>query len=259
MRIRKVWSNTKAHCDNHSLAAPTDVSSAAQSPPPWLQILQHSPPIMISRVNVSVCSNQNTVIASSEEGTGSSTEEKSLHGDKCSSSISTKTSAASSASSSLSRHGRWCEEEKAFPVKKRRLSLERFITQESEHKNKKAKTKAIFRRSASKIKHEKEREYKYNEVDDEMKMGSLRCSGRNGLGWRCKRNQKVKGSGWCDDPIRGGKHPSASPNAFIGESDECYGRKGCGVGKKKTRIRRISSILSRTMPLLANANGNIQI
>ncbi|XP_050229885.1 uncharacterized protein LOC126678991 [Mercurialis annua] len=185
MRIRQICSY------NHiTPPPPSDIASSSttadQSPPPWVQ---NSPPVMISRINVSICSNQNPVTSKTKE---ENIPEKKSSGDKCSSSISTRTSSTASSvcsSSSLSCHGKWCEEEKVFPLKKRKLSLERFmIDQECEIKNKNKK-----------------------------KMGAnSRMEMKNGLG-----------------------------------------RKDYGVGKKKAKTRRISSILN--LPLLAKPNHDSAI
>ncbi|XP_043814725.1 uncharacterized protein LOC122724327 [Manihot esculenta] len=159
----------------------------------------------------------------------------SVNDGKCSNSISAETSAASSVSSSLSRHGWWYEEEKMFPLKKRRISLERFTAQECENKN--------------------------EEIKEVTSTSSWRCSRANGVGWRCS-NQRREGYALCEHHINHSRmrdrkrrrNPSsnASRRCWGSKQQQQSGGKDYEVGKKRgRRMLMISTILDRTVPLLA--------
>ncbi|KAJ9181179.1 hypothetical protein P3X46_009334 [Hevea brasiliensis] len=248
MRIRKRWDAPRYFSSLTPPPAPPDlVSSTAQPPRPLPWPRTHRPQKLLhqqSRINVSICSNQNPRTGVGGGG-GVATKEKrstaineSVNDDKCSSSISTETSAANSVSSSLSRHGWWYEEEKVFPLKKRRISLERFTTQECENKNKEMK---------------------------EVTNASWRCRRANGVGWRCSK-QRLEGYAMCEhhinhsrmrDQKRRRNPPSNASRRYWGSNQQQEVGKDFRVGKKRRSRRRrmlmISTILDRTVPLLATS------
>ena len=131
-----------------------------------------------------------------------------------------------------------------FPLKKRRISLERFIsTQESSKVDKKKQNKKIAKMWASSgteaICGE---ERNYNEVEinsDQAKEESLemmRCTKVNGAGWRCSK-RRFEGYSLC-------KHH------FNMQGKYNHRRLRFSGSKKRKKVMMISSILDRTMPLL---------
>ncbi|KAF2289478.1 hypothetical protein GH714_036544 [Hevea brasiliensis] len=223
MRIRKRWDAPRYFSSLTPPPAPPDlVSSTAQPPRPLPWPRTHRPQKLLHSKA------ESTFLFALI----------SVNDDKCSSSISTETSAASSVSSSLSRHGWWYEEEKVFPLKKRRISLERFTTQECENKNKEMK---------------------------EVTNASWRCRRANGVGWRCSK-QRLEGYAMCEhhinhsrmrDQKRRRNPPSNASRRYWGSNQQQEVAKDFRVGKKRRSRRRrmlmISTILDRTVPLLATS------
>ncbi|KAJ6304019.1 hypothetical protein OIU77_017821 [Salix suchowensis] len=154
-------------------------------------------------------------------------------------------SAATSVSSSFPSYGCWCEEEKVFPLKKRRISLERFIsTQESSKVDKQKQNRKIAKMWASsgtEAIYGEERDYNEVEINsDPAKEESLemmmRCTKVNGAGWRCSK-RRFEGYSLC-------KHHFKMQRKYNSR------RLRFSVSKKRKKVMMISSILDRTMPLL---------
>ncbi|KAL5808457.1 hypothetical protein ACOSQ3_029148 [Xanthoceras sorbifolium] len=130
------------------------------------------------------------------------------------------TGVVSESSCSQRAFGRWCEEEKAFPLKKRRGNLERKANQETivEKDNKKMKTKMKTKmnkkfglKDDDHNEHE-EGERKENGENNSAKkrgrggalMEGSRCSRVNGRGWRCCQ-QTLVGYSLCEHHLGKGR------------------------------------------------------
>ncbi|KAF9680724.1 hypothetical protein SADUNF_Sadunf06G0151300 [Salix dunnii] len=237
----------------------------------YLQKNQRSndrPPVMRSTVNTSFFSDQNPEISEKE----SSSEEKrpvtaiypstpmDSKRPSCSSTHSTDISAATSVSSSLPSHGSWYEEEKVFPLKKRRISLERFIsTQESstvlDKQNENRRIAKMWASSGIETIYGKERDYDEVEINSDQAIEEnlmMRCTKVNGAGWRCSKRRIEEPSSRkhhfnlkrMDNSLRSG---------FGGRyrlSNASKTRKDFRACKKRKRVI-ISSILDRTVPVHA--------
>jgi len=139
--------------------------------------------------------------------------------------------------------GSWCEEEKAFPLKKRRISLERFIsTKESSKVDKQKRNRKIAKMWASSGTHEaiygEERDYNEVEINSDQAIEEnlmTRCTKVNGAGWRCSK-RRFEGYSLC-------KHHFKMQRMYNSR------RPRFGGSKKRKKVM-ISSILDRTMPLL---------
>ncbi|XP_021283134.1 uncharacterized protein LOC110415754 [Herrania umbratica] len=90
----------------------------------------------------------------------------------------TQTPTSSSASSSLSYNGHWCEEERAIPLKKRRVAMISYETKQN--------TEIQIMK-----KHALGRKREMGEME-----GFERCNRENGKGWRCNK-MRVKGHSLC--------------------------------------------------------------
>ncbi|XP_042484644.1 uncharacterized protein LOC122064924 isoform X2 [Macadamia integrifolia] len=145
------------------------------------------------------------------------------------------TSVGISASSSLSHQGgRWCEGERAFPLKKRRASYERKITDDTiKEKDKKMKTRVRTKVAKTWVDEDDEDEEEDDEEEAEKeerregklvngngngakKRGSVgvimegsRCSRVNGRGWRCCQ-QTLVGYSLCEHHLGKGRLRSMS-------------------------------------------------
>ncbi|XP_012087812.1 uncharacterized protein LOC105646558 isoform X2 [Jatropha curcas] len=268
MRIRKGYCNAlQLSSVTPPLASSPDLVSSIAHQPPWpttptptfpsqkLHRLSDSgsnggndyfspPPVMISRTNV-----PNTGIGTGEKRITVDSVEK-MTTAVCESSISTETSSSSSVSSSLSTYGWWCEEEKVFPLKKRRMGLEKFITQEFDEKENGKKESVVANyKSRIKICHKKGKDYDDNYSNNTRIGKSLRCCRKNGKGWRCSR-ERAEGCEFCEHHIKL-RDWEVSRNSDNGGDGEKEFRVG---SKKKKRTMLISRILDRTMPLVANTS-----
>ncbi|KDP24638.1 hypothetical protein JCGZ_25554 [Jatropha curcas] len=121
-------------------------------------------------------------------------------------------------SNSSHQDGRWCEGEKAFPLKKRRGNLER-SKQEEETKEKKMKTKM---NKKCQLQHNSDNNNNNQEIEEEKEIkesntstskkkvrgGALmegsRCSRVNGRGWRCCQ-QTLVGYSLCEHHLGKGR------------------------------------------------------
>ncbi|KAG5252914.1 WRC domain-containing protein [Salix suchowensis] len=213
-------------------------------------------PAMRSTINASICSNQNPEILAGERTSEENSRfmdaniHQSTTADNSRDSSTTTTnsadiSAATSVSSSFPSYGCWCEEEKVFPLKKRRISLERFIsTQESSKVDKQKQNRKIAKMWASsgtETIYGEERDYNEVEINsDPAKEESLemmmRCTKVNGAGWRCSK-RRFEGYSLC-------KHHFNMQRKYNSR------RLRFSVSKKRKKVMMISSILDRTMPLL---------
>ncbi|XP_043691640.1 uncharacterized protein LOC122642263 [Telopea speciosissima] len=124
--------------------------------------------------------------------------------------------AATSPSLSHQEGGRWCEGEKVFPLKKRRGSFERKI---SEEKEKKMKTRVRSKVAKKWVEEDDETE---EEEEDSRVVGNgnggkkrgvimegSRCSRVNGRGWRCCQ-QTLVGYSLCEHHLGKGRLRSMS-------------------------------------------------
>ncbi|KAJ6425756.1 hypothetical protein OIU84_026354 [Salix udensis] len=208
-------------------------------------------PAMRSTINASICSNQKKEQVKKTDRFMDANIHQSTTADNSRDSSSTTTnsadiSAATSVSSSFPSYGCWCEEEKVFPLKKRRISLERFIsTQECSKVDKQKQNRKIAKMwasSGSEAVYGEERDY--NEVEiinsDPAKEEGLemmmRCTKVNGAGWRCSK-RRFEGYSLC-------KHHFNMQRKYNRR------RLRFSVTKKRKKVMMISSILDRTMPLL---------
>ncbi|KAL9336362.1 hypothetical protein Peur_070850 [Populus x canadensis] len=231
--------------DTNKLSPHSCVSHNAQLYLPKNQRSFDPPPVMRSTINASICSNQNPDILAEER----TSEEKRLvaanthQSTTMDNSSSSSSSAATSVSSSLPSYGSWCEEEKAFPLKKRRISLERFIsTKESSKVDKQKRHRKIAKMWASSGTHEaiygEERDYNDVEINSDQAIEEnlmTRCTKVNGAGWRCSK-RRFEGYSLC-------KHHFKMQRMYNSR------RPRFGGSKKRKKVM-ISSILDRTMPLL---------
>ncbi|KAL9373812.1 hypothetical protein Peur_033432 [Populus x canadensis] len=237
--------------DTNKLSPHSCVSHNAQLYLPKNQRSFDPPPVMRSTINASICSNQNPEILAEER----TIEEKRLvaanahqstttmdNNRHSSSSSSADISAATSVSSSLPGYGSWCEEEKVFPLKKRRISLERFIsTQESRKVDKQKRNRKIAKmwaRSGTEAIYGEERDYNEVEINSDQAIEEnlmTRCTKVNGAGWRCSK-RRFEGYSLC-------KHHFNMQRMYNSR------RPRFGGSKKRKKVM-ISSILDRTMPLL---------
>ncbi|XWS59270.1 hypothetical protein CRYUN_Cryun08bG0107000 [Craigia yunnanensis] len=200
-------SRTSGAHPQHSLSPPPDLLSSSRlqqppSPPPYkptkfpptkAMIMttppssspsdQQAPHVMVSRINARLSSifdngadstfKTSRFFAQDDETTTDhswcmSTNESFGHG------IFGQTSTSSSVSSSLSYNGRWCEEERAIPLKKRRVVMVSYETNQSKEKVKKGAL-----------------------GEGKREMGEMeRCNRGNGKGWRCNK-MRVKGHSLC--------------------------------------------------------------
>ncbi|KAJ6749841.1 hypothetical protein OIU85_000471 [Salix viminalis] len=210
---------------------------------------------MRSTINASICSNQNPEILAeertSEENSRfmdgnihqSTTADNSRHSSS-STTNSADISAATSVSSSFPSYGCWCEEEKVFPLKKRRISLERFIsTQESSKVDKQKQNRKIAKMWASsgtEAIYGEERDYNEVEINSdpakEESLERMRCTKVNGAGWRCSK-RRFEGYSLCKHHFNMQRKYNRRRLRFPGS-------------KKRKKVMMISSILDRTMPLL---------
>ena len=130
-----------------------------------------------------------------------------------------------------------------FPLKKRRISLERFIsTQESSKVDKQKQNKKIAKMWASsgtEAIYGEERDYNEIEINSDQAMEEslmMRCTKVNGAGWRCSK-RRFEGYSLC-------KHH------FNMQGKYNHRRLRFSGSKKRKKVMMISSILDRTMPLL---------
>jgi hypothetical protein len=129
-----------------------------------------------------------------------------------------------------------------FPLKKRRISLERFIsTQESRKVDKQKRNRKIAKMWASsgtEAIYGEERDYNEVEINSDQAIEEnlmTRCTKVNGAGWRCSK-RRFEGYSLC-------KHHFNMQRMYNSR------RPRFGGSKKRKKVM-ISSILDRTMPLL---------
>ena len=129
--------------------------------------------------------------------------------------------------------GRWCEEERAIPLKKRRVVMVRYETNQSKENLKKGALE------------ERQREI------GEMK----RCNRGNGKGWRCSK-MRVKGHTLCKNhlELQRMRNINCSRRSNQGEGDSFVGRANQIRENKRVRVvkaRSMRSLLRDTVPLLS--------
>ncbi|XWS43256.1 hypothetical protein CRYUN_Cryun16bG0087300 [Craigia yunnanensis] len=266
MRIR----SSGTHPPQRSLSPPPDLLSSSilrepPSPPPYKQTVfsptkakmimttppssspsdQQAPHVMVSRINARLSSNidngadskgtffkTSLLFAQDDETTTDDTWSISTN-ENFGHDIFGQTLTSSSVSSSLSYNGRWCEEERAIPLKKRRVVMVSYETNQSKEMMKKGALE------------ERQREI------GEMK----RCNRGNGKGWRCSK-MRVKGHRLCKHHLelqrmRNINCPSRSNQvegvSFSGRVNQIRENKRVRVVK----ARSMSSLLRDTVPLLS--------
>ncbi|CAK7342295.1 unnamed protein product [Dovyalis caffra] len=255
----------------------------------YLQKNQRSfdpPPLMRSTINASICSDQNPEIFEEKRTREEKRSITPIHqscnvvvffvpvpttptdNDRRRSSSSSSThsavmSAESSVSSSLPSHGSWCEEDKVFPLKKRRISLERFIsTQESSTVDKQKQNRKIAEMWASSVndqtiygksKHQGEVEINSDQAMEEIDL-MMRCSKVNGARWRCS-TRKLEGHSLCKHHLNLQRmYDSRRFGGSYRLSNASNAAKDFRGSKKRKKVM-ISSILDRTVPLLATGDN----
>ncbi|KAE8735177.1 hypothetical protein F3Y22_tig00000405pilonHSYRG00065 [Hibiscus syriacus] len=212
MRIR----NTRNHPQSSlSPPPPPPPPQPLSSPPPSNPPYDHQPPqhVMVSRINARLSSIDNGSDSKDTMDSWSmSTNESFGH------TIFVQTSTSSnSVSSSLSLNGRWCEEEKAKPLKKRRVVMDALMEERNQNQ---------------------------------------RCNRENGKGWRCNKT-RVKGRSLCNHHLEMQRtrntHCATTGNEEEEEEEGTTSFAVCGNQKGKTRglrkARCISSLLRDTVPL----------
>ncbi|KEH23678.1 WRC protein [Medicago truncatula] len=115
-------------------------------------------------------------------------------------------------SSTFEQDGRWCEGEKAFPLKKRKGRFENIAMEGNDSKKVKAKTNTKMNKkkgSLGKDDEDEESERKVNIKKKVTKRGSAvmegsRCSRVNGRGWRCCQ-QTLVGYSLCEHHLGKGR------------------------------------------------------
>ncbi|XVF55992.1 hypothetical protein PTKIN_Ptkin06aG0080300 [Pterospermum kingtungense] len=219
-----------------SLSPPPDLlssSSIMQQPPynptifsPMIMTMppshQHTPHVLVSRINARLSSNiirnngadsKHRLFAQDDE---SRTDDDSWSSMSTNGSIFGHTSTSSSVSSSLSYKGRWCEEERAIPLKKRRVVM-----------------------------------VSYETIQSKEMMG--RCNRENGKGWRCKK-MRVKGHSLCKHHLE--LQRMRNINCFSNTSNQGEAAAATPNQirmNKRVRVvkaRSITSLLRDTVPLL---------
>nr|KJB16332.1 hypothetical protein B456_002G223700 [Gossypium raimondii] len=147
---------------------------------------------------------------------------------------------SNSVSSSLSFNGmllfflwRWCEEERAIPLKKRRVVMVSYETKEQS----------------------RERMEKDTLVEERNQ--NQRCNRRNGKGWRCDK-MKMKDHSLCNHHLEMQRMRSSSTSTSTsttnqGEDGDGAGRPAFAVRENKrvkvVKARSMSSLLRDTVPL----------
>ncbi|KAG8503941.1 hypothetical protein CXB51_002243 [Gossypium anomalum] len=138
---------------------------------------------------------------------------------------------SNSVSSSLSFNGRWCEEERAIPLKKRRVVMLSYETKQQS------------------------RERMEKDTLMEERNQNQRCNRRNGKGWRCNK-MKVKGHSLCNHHLEMQKMRNSSTSSTTtnqGEDGDGAGRPAFAVRENKrvkvVKARSMSSLLRDTVPL----------
>ncbi|XVE61277.1 hypothetical protein DITRI_Ditri06bG0026800 [Diplodiscus trichospermus] len=191
---------------------------------------QQPPHVMTSRINARLSShidNGADFKDTTDDSCSLPTNESFRHGVFC------QTSTSSSVSSSLSYNGRWCEEERAIPLKKRKVVMVSYETNQS---------KEIMKKDALM----EERKQEMGEKE--------RCNRTNGKGWRCNK-QRVKGSRLCKHHLelqRVTNTNSPSTRSNQGERVSIAGRAADRENKRMrmVRARSMTSLLRDTVPLL---------
>ncbi|XP_058748536.1 uncharacterized protein LOC131621503 isoform X2 [Vicia villosa] len=131
-------------------------------------------------------------------------------------------------STTFAQDGRWCEGEKAIPLKKRKGRLENVGVESNDSKKPKSKMKTKLNKTCSKRKDEDEDEESETKVNDIKKritkrgsalMEGSRCSRVNGRGWRCCQ-QTLVGYSLCEHHLGKGRLRSMTSvrNRSIGVS-----------------------------------------
>ncbi|XVF07391.1 hypothetical protein REPUB_Repub06bG0134900 [Reevesia pubescens] len=219
---------------------------------------QVAPHVMVSRINARLSSsihnngadfedtffNQSRSFAPDHETTtddswSTSTNEQSFgHG------IFGQTSTSSSVSSSLASNGRWCEEERAIPLKKRRVVMVSYETNQSKEMKKKKKKRDALEETRKREMGESEG----NDIDE-------RCNRGNGKGWRCNK-MRVKGHSLCKHHLERQRMRNIMRNQREGEdSFAVSGRPNQLIKENKRRARVVkarsmTNLLRDTVPLL---------
>ncbi|OMO68919.1 Growth-regulating factor 5 [Corchorus olitorius] len=129
-----------------------------------------------------------------------------------------QSSTSSSVSSSLSYNGRWCEEEKTMPLKKRRVLMVSYETSQRKEMKKNKKDAG-------------EKKQEIGEIE-----GYESCNLKDGKGWKC-RKMRVKGHSYCKHHLE--KQRMNDIN-----------RRKQNKKHKEVKARSISSLLKNTVPLL---------
>ncbi|XP_058748539.1 uncharacterized protein LOC131621507 [Vicia villosa] len=131
-------------------------------------------------------------------------------------------------STTFAQDGRWCEGEKAIPLKKRKGRLENVGIKSDDSKKTKSKMKTKLNKTCSTRKDEDEDEESKTKVNDIKKrvtkrgsalMEGSRCSRVNGRGWRCCQ-QTLVGYSLCEHHLGKGRLRSMTSvrNRSIGVS-----------------------------------------
>ncbi|KAE8731156.1 WCRKC thioredoxin 1 isoform 1 [Hibiscus syriacus] len=212
MRIR----NSRIHLQRSLSPPPPSSSPQPSNPPSDQQPPQH---IMVSRINARLSSIDNGSDSKDTIDSWSmSTNDSFGH------TVFVQTSSSSSSvSSSLSLNGRWCEEEKAKPLKKRRVVMDALMEERNQNQ---------------------------------------RCNRENGKGWRCNK-MRVKGRSLCNHHLEMQRtrntHCATTGNEEEEEAEEEEGTTSFAVSgnqkgeKKRVKVvkkaRCISSLLRDTVPL----------
>ncbi|EOY09526.1 Uncharacterized protein TCM_024942 [Theobroma cacao] len=218
--------------------SPTKAMMTASDPLSSSLSDQQAPHVMVSRINARLSSFDNgadskdaifSASSYAQDSWSFSSNESFGHGIFGQ----TQTSTSSSASSSLSYSGRWCEEERAIPLKKRRVVMISYETKQS-------KEIQIMKKDALGRKREM----------GEME-GFERCNRGNGKGWRCNK-MRVKGHRLCKHHLemqrmRSMNCPSRNQgDSFAGGANQMRENKRVRVVK----ARSMSSLLRDSVPLL---------
>ncbi|KAK9291246.1 hypothetical protein L1049_009434 [Liquidambar formosana] len=165
--------------------------------------------------------------------------------------------------------GHWCEEDREIPLKKRRASFKGKVSKESMmEKEESSRTNVRVRRRRKQKWVESEDGKEEEKVQDgqkreggSWKMDGLRCSRKNGRGWRCWQ-QALVGYSMCEHHLEKGRLKRMS-NVRSRRKDEEYDEEedgddesGCMGAKKRKKIgvvkaRSMSSLLGQTVPLPA--------
>ncbi|GFY99831.1 hypothetical protein Acr_13g0012310 [Actinidia rufa] len=182
-----------------------------------------------------------------------------------------QTSTDNSISSSPSHEeGHWCEEDKVFPLKKRRTTFTSKVRVTSlMHKQQNERVSKTYDHKNGRGDRDDEpvekHEAKRRESKGEMMREAWRCSRRNGRGWRCHR-QALEGHSMCQhhlsqarlrnsrfNGVRSQNGPNIQPkevcDSWYLEDEDSDGDSEMGFKKRGVlKARSMRSLLGQTLP-----------